>query len=105
MNTNRQRELPFEPSREQARLARVERLLSGRWGLKLKTAARLFDEKAFREASLLAAQGGAGASAEKPSPVNRRHPRAHFSAHFEGFLPMKPEQRTRKFANHNDAVI
>ena len=59
MTTDQQRELPFDTPREQARLRRVEKLLSGRWGHRLKTAAQMFDEQAYREASILAAQGGA----------------------------------------------
>ncbi|MCH8840731.1 MAG: hypothetical protein IH831_08680 [Planctomycetes bacterium] len=53
MNTTKQRQLPFEPTKEQARRQRVEHLLIG--DRRLTTAARMFDEKAYREATQAAA--------------------------------------------------
>ncbi len=50
MNELKQLRLSFEPTKEQARIARVERLLSGE--RRLTTAARMFDDAAFREATV-----------------------------------------------------
>ena len=99
--SQKQLRLPFTPQKER-RLERIERLLGA--VPKLKTAAKLFDEQAYREASAIAPPGG-GVSSGKPSSVDRSGYRAHFSAYFEGVPPVKSGESTRLFANHNDAVI
>lgn len=43
MNELKQRELPFPSPKEQARLARIKKLLAGRMGHKLKRASEMFD--------------------------------------------------------------
>ena len=60
MSTDRQHNLPFDPPREQARLERVARLLSA--VPNLRTAAKLFDDQAYREATVLALRDQKGTS-------------------------------------------
>ncbi len=56
MSTDRQHRLPFDPPKELARIARVQRLVGSI--PKLKTAAKLFDQRAYDEASALARRAG-----------------------------------------------
>jgi len=55
MRANHQRKLPFQPTKEQARIERIERLLGGRLRGKVRRASEL--EFNYQEATKIATEG------------------------------------------------